>query len=144
MLLSFAAAADGPVAAGNVTLLTGTATAASTNGWQRALARGAPVYSGDVVETGPSSYAQLKFSDAGAILLRPGTQFRIDSYHYAAAAPAAQPVPRPHLKPRPPHRPAGARRDRNAGGLHLLHPAQGRPARHQRSGRPARSQPLPA
>lgn len=71
--------------AGSITLLTGQATAADPSGQIRALYRGGPVYSGEVIMTGPGSYLNMVFSDGGRVLLRPESRFMIARYEYSAA-----------------------------------------------------------
>lgn len=68
--------------AGEITLLTGRGTATSVDGAIRTLAKGDPVYSGEVVNTGASSYLNIKFADDGFILLRPNSRFQIENFAY--------------------------------------------------------------
>ncbi|MEK6806479.1 MAG: FecR domain-containing protein [Pseudomonadota bacterium] len=70
--------------AGTVTLLTGKATATSTDGTVRDLSKGSGVNSGEIVSSGAGSYINLKFRDGGLILLRPNTRFQIEQYSYEA------------------------------------------------------------
>lgn len=70
-------------AAGTVTLLTGRGTASTPTGDIRALSKGAEVNSGEVVNTGPNSYANIKFRDGSFILLRPNSRFQIEQYDFA-------------------------------------------------------------
>ncbi|MGH8504449.1 MAG: FecR family protein [Stenotrophobium sp.] len=77
-------------AAGEVALITGRGTATASDGTVRSLAKGDSVYSGEIVNSGASSYVNLKFADGGFILLRPRSRFEIADFKYAAAAaPAA-------------------------------------------------------
>ncbi|MGH8462079.1 MAG: FecR family protein [Stenotrophobium sp.] len=85
--LAFAAA----TAAGEVTLLTGHGTATGPDGVIRPLSKGAPVYSADIVNTGPGSYMNLKFVDGGFVLLRPRSRFQIQDFSFHEKAPAVPP-----------------------------------------------------
>lgn len=80
--LVFAASAEAAASAGSVTLLTGRGTASSADGTIRALAKGADVFAGEVINTGPNSYANLRFRDGSFILLRPNSRFQIEQYEY--------------------------------------------------------------
>lgn len=86
------ATAETGAVAGEITLLTGKATASNDDGDVRVLARGDQVYSGEVISSGAGSYVNLKFNDGGLILLRPKTRFQIEEYKYAATAEPAKPV----------------------------------------------------
>lgn len=78
--------------AGTVVLLTGQATALSTDGTVRKLAKNAPVFPGDLVSSGIGSYVNLKFADGAFFLLRPETRFQIEQFEFVAA-PTPTPVP---------------------------------------------------
>lgn len=85
------------IAAGRVVMLTGQATAVGADGTVRKLAKDDAVYSGDLVNSGPSSYVNLKFADGAFFLLRPASRFAIEDYRYggepsAAEAAAAKPA----------------------------------------------------
>lgn len=80
--------------AGEVALITGRGTATAADGTVRSLAKGDAVYSGEIINSGASSYVNIKFADGGYILLRPRSRFEIADFKYAAAAaPAAKPAP---------------------------------------------------
>lgn len=79
-------------AAATVVMLTGKATALGADGTVRRLSRNDKVYSGDLVNSGASSYVNLKFSDGAFFLLRPETRFQIEQYAYTASTPAVAPV----------------------------------------------------
>src|SRR5579859_6957130 len=68
--------------AATATLAVGTVTAVAPDGSKRALHDGDLVYAGEQIQTGDQSYANLDFTDGGTIMLRPGTQFSIENYHY--------------------------------------------------------------
>lgn len=70
--------------AATVALVTGSVTA---NG--APLSAGDAVYERQVIVVGPNSYANLRFADGGRILLRPNSEFAVETYRYAGAAPAA-------------------------------------------------------
>ena len=83
---------------GEVALVTGSVTAIA-GGQARSLGKNDPVYEGQTISVGPNSYASLKFADGGRVLLRPDTEFAVESYRFAPppaaapAAPAAAPPP---------------------------------------------------
>jgi len=98
-LAPLAAFAQSPVA-GTITLLNGQAQVSGPATPAHALAKGDPVYAGDVVETLGSSYALIRFTDQGSVLLRPNTRFQLEKYQYKAAeAPAAAPTAAAPLAP---------------------------------------------
>ena len=68
--------------AATATLAVGTVTAVAPDGTKRTLHDGDLVYAGEQIQTGDQSYANLDFTDGGTIMLRPGTQFSIETYHY--------------------------------------------------------------
>lgn len=98
-------AAPNPI--GEVALVTGVASV-QAGGQARNLGAGDALYEGQVITVGPNSYANLKFNDGGRVLLRPNTEFSVESFRYtpppaptagtaapspgSAAAPAAQPA----------------------------------------------------
>ncbi|MBW3568096.1 MAG: FecR family protein [Proteobacteria bacterium] len=88
LLLAQAAAAAEPAAkpAGDITLLTGRATAAGESGEIRSLEKGGTVYPGEMINTGPNSYLNIKFTDGGRVLLRPNSRFQIEEYAFTEAA----------------------------------------------------------
>jgi hypothetical protein len=69
-----------PPPAAFVTLAKGDVTAAESGGAIRALVLGDAVYSGETLNTGPTSVLAVKFSDGGIIVLRPDTRFEIADY----------------------------------------------------------------
>ena len=87
-LLCSATAFSAP--AGEITLLTGRATAASADGTIRSLSKGSPVFSREFVSTGSNSFVNIKFADRGAVLIKPNSRFHIEQYDYvpASATPA--------------------------------------------------------
>jgi hypothetical protein len=74
--------------AGMVTHLSGLLTAKSSSGAVRILAVKSEVMQGDTLITERETYARVKFSDDGEMVLRPGSQLVVASYAYDAIAPA--------------------------------------------------------
>lgn len=74
--------------AGVVTHLSGLLTAKSSAGASRILAIKSEVMQGDTLITERDTYARVKFSDEGELVLRPGSQLVVASYAYDAIAPA--------------------------------------------------------
>ncbi len=68
--------------AGKVDAVIGNVTVAGADGAIRVLAKDAPVFSGDIISTGPNSKVRILFSDNAIIFLRPATRFVIDSYRH--------------------------------------------------------------
>jgi hypothetical protein len=81
-------AAAAAVVAARVVLVTGSVTATAEGG-ARTLAAGDAVYEGQTVNVGPNSYANLRFADGGRVLLRPNTEFAVESFRYSGPEPAA-------------------------------------------------------
>lgn len=79
-----AVAAEAP--AGKVAAVAGQVTAAGSDGAIRPLGKDDPVFSGDIISTGPNSRARIVFSDNGVIFLRPSTRFVIKSYQHKGSA----------------------------------------------------------
>ncbi|MDO8787571.1 MAG: hypothetical protein Q7J42_05820 [Sulfuritalea sp.] len=44
---------------------------------------------GDTLGTERETYARIKFADGGALVLRPGSQLKIESYSHEAAKPGS-------------------------------------------------------
>ena len=103
LTLAFAAGPAHAVAeaAATATLAVGTVTAVALDGSSRALHDGDTVYSGEQIETGDQSYADLVFTDGGAITLRPDTRFSIENYHYDEIAHLADTEPDESATPVP-------------------------------------------
>jgi FecR protein len=76
-------------AAGEVANLSGTLSVKRADGSSRLLAVKSEVQPGDTLATEAGTYARVKFIDGGEIVLRPGTQVKVDSYSYDQAKPAA-------------------------------------------------------
>lgn len=69
--------------AGEVVKIVGRASAATMEGDLRRLDQGQPVHAGDTVITATSSFARIKLSDGGYVVLRPNTRFQIAEYNYS-------------------------------------------------------------
>jgi len=84
-------------AAGKVVMLVGNATALGPDGVVRKLAKEQAIYPGDLINSGTSSYVNIRFTDNSFFLLRPDTRFQVEEYHLAAAPdkPAAAASPKP-------------------------------------------------
>jgi hypothetical protein len=80
VLLSLCSWEQAQASAGEVTAARGRVTVATPGGEIKTLRRGSAVEEGDVVNTGPGSYAKMKFSDGSAFYLRPSTRFQVESY----------------------------------------------------------------
>jgi hypothetical protein len=74
---------------GTVALVTGSVTVA-TGAQPRSLSAGDPIFAGQTITVAHNSYANLKFADGGRVLLRPNSEFAVESFRYKpAAAPIA-------------------------------------------------------
>lgn len=82
-MLVLPAAAWAATAAGEVVKVVGRVSAATADGDLRRLDQGQPINTGDTIITATSSFARLKLSDGGYVVLRPNTRFQIADYHYA-------------------------------------------------------------
>jgi hypothetical protein len=82
------AAEPSVTAAARVALVTGSVTVTSPAG-VKSLTANDPVFEGQTINVGPNSYANLKFADGGRVLLRPNTEFAVESYRYSGPAPEA-------------------------------------------------------
>jgi len=72
---------------GQVTHLSGTLSAKKGDGSSKLLAVKSEIVEGDTLTTETETYARVKFSDGGEVVLRPGTQLKVESYSYTAAKP---------------------------------------------------------
>ncbi|MFC1512981.1 FecR domain-containing protein [Thermodesulfobacteriota bacterium] len=80
--VSFPGIVQAAETAGKVNAVAGKVTAAGADGAIRTLTKKAPVFSGDIISTGPNSRVRILFSDESVIFLRPSTRFVIDSYKH--------------------------------------------------------------
>ena len=68
--------------AGRVILTSGPFIAIQPDSSARSLARGSEFYVADRLWTGPSTRAQIRFSDGAIMTLRPDTEFSVDEYEF--------------------------------------------------------------
>lgn len=68
--------------AATVSQLAGVLSVRQLDGAVKLLALNSTVRAGDLLSTGPKSYARLKFVDGGELTLRPNTQLRIDDFRF--------------------------------------------------------------
>ena len=68
--------------AGVVTHLSGTLTSLKSGAPPRLLSVKSTIIPGEVLVTQENSFARIKFSDGGEVVLRPNTQFSVDTYTY--------------------------------------------------------------
>jgi len=78
--------------AGQITHLSGTLSAKKPDGSSKLLSVKSDVAEGDTLSTEAETYARIKFNDGGEVVLRPGTQLKIESYAYNAAKPESDNV----------------------------------------------------
>ena len=100
----FAGLAQALAPAGEVKMVTGFGTASSDAGVIRKLERGGPIFPGDTISTAAGSYVNIRFSDGGYVLVRPGSRFQVESFDFtpvAAAITPPPPTPTPTATPRP-------------------------------------------
>ena len=73
--------AFGATQIGETTLARGATTAESSAGEIRILGKNAPIYQGDVVSTGPRSFAMVSLEDGTKMTLRPNTVFKFEEFN---------------------------------------------------------------
>lgn len=73
--------------AGEITHLSGTLSMQRADGTRKLLAVKSEVQEGDTLTTEAGTYARVKFVDGGEVVLRPGSELKIQSYSYNAAKP---------------------------------------------------------
>ena len=88
---SMPAMASAASPAAKVTLVTGRGTASAVTGEIRAIAKGDPIYSGEIIHSSANSFIDLKFNDGGYFLLRPNSRFEVVDFvnHGTTAQPLA-------------------------------------------------------
>lgn len=74
-------------AVGKIANVSGPLLDRKANGIVMALAPDSPVDAGDILETEKNTYARIKFIDDSEMLLKPGSQIKIDAFHYEEAKP---------------------------------------------------------
>lgn len=87
LLLSSAAWAAGSV--GVVTHLSGVLSVKRGEAASKLLSVKSEIQAGDILSTEQETYARIKFVDGGEVVLRPGSQLKVDAYAYDEAKPAA-------------------------------------------------------
>ncbi|MBI5108058.1 MAG: FecR domain-containing protein [Rhodocyclales bacterium] len=87
--LPFAALAG---TAGQITHLSGTLSAKRADGSSKLLSVKSEVQEGDTLNTEAETFARIKFADGGEVVMRPGTQLKIESYNYVAGKPESDNV----------------------------------------------------
>lgn len=73
----------------NVTHLSGVLVAKRADGSSRLLAVKSVVEAGETLSTERDSFARLKFADGSEIVLRPGTELKVEKFHFEEAKPEA-------------------------------------------------------
>ncbi len=68
--------------AATVTHMSGTLAAMKPDGSTRILALKSEIESGETISTQKDTFARLKFSDGGEVVLRPSTMFKVDTYRF--------------------------------------------------------------
>ena len=86
-LLVLPFAAEAANTAGQITHLSGTLSAKRADGTTKLLSVKSDVQEGDTLGTEAETYARIKFNDGGEVVMRPGTQLKINSYSYDTAKP---------------------------------------------------------
>lgn len=72
---------------GQITHLSGTLSAKRADGSSKLLSVKSEVMEGDTLGTESETYARIKFVDDGEVVMRPGTQIKINNYSYTAGKP---------------------------------------------------------
>lgn len=78
--------------AGTVTHLSGILSAKRADGTSKLLSVKSDVLEGDTLSTETETYARIKFADGGEVVLRPGSQLKVQSYSYNADKPESDNV----------------------------------------------------
>jgi hypothetical protein len=86
-VLIFSAESFAGLKAGTITHLSGPLLVRKADGTTKALSINSIVELGDTIVTEKKTYARIKFTDNGEVVLRPGTQFRVSSYNFNQEAP---------------------------------------------------------
>lgn len=71
--------------AGEVTHLSGTLSVKHPDGTTKLLAVKSTVHEGDLLTTEDETYARVKFADGAEVVLRPGSQLKVESYAFNQA-----------------------------------------------------------
>jgi hypothetical protein len=86
--LIFSASCYAGTKAGDVLQLDGPLSARNASAAVRSLYVGSAVEEGDTLVTGKKTYARIRFSDDGEMILRPETEFRVSQYFFDKTSPA--------------------------------------------------------
>lgn len=78
--------------AGQITHLSGTLSAKRADGTSKLLSVKSEVLEGDTLSTETETYARIKFADGAEVVLRPGSQLKIENYAYNAGKPESDNV----------------------------------------------------
>jgi hypothetical protein len=81
------APAAGAARSGEVTHLSGAVAARNAEGQSRILSIRSEVNEGDLLLTAENSFARVKFTDGTELVLRPGTQLRINAFSFEERSP---------------------------------------------------------
>ncbi len=76
-----------PRAIGRVAFMRGQMAARNKDGHERKVRRGEPVYEGDTLLSGRSSFGVIAFRDKSRITLQPQSQFKVDKFSFNEAKP---------------------------------------------------------
>lgn len=87
LLLSGLSASAWAAPAGEITHLSGILSVKKADGTAKILSVKSAVEEGDLVTTEADTYARIKFVDGGEIVLRPGSQLKVESYRFEEAKP---------------------------------------------------------
>lgn len=87
--LSLVLAAGGVAAApaGQVTHLSGILSVKKTDGSSKILSVKSEVQEGDMLSTESETYARIKFADGAEVVMRPGSQLKVESYAFSQEKP---------------------------------------------------------
>ncbi len=85
-LIVLSGTAVAAVKVGSVVFTRGAVTAHVENQQMRLLGRRAPLYQGDIITTGPKSYAVIRLEDGGRMSLRPNTVFTVKGFSQKKSA----------------------------------------------------------
>lgn len=73
--------------AGQITHLSGILSAKRADGASKLLSVKSEVLEGDTLSTEAETFARIKFADGGEVVMRPGTQLKIENYNYVSGKP---------------------------------------------------------
>ena len=88
LVLALVAGPSYAAAVGQIANLSGTLSVKRPDGTSKLLAVKSEVQPGDTLATEEGTYARVKFIDGGEVVLRPGTQIKVDAFSFNEAKPA--------------------------------------------------------